>query len=159
MPAKESYMNDMSIRSAGATPTAGRSTESVSEIELRIGGMDCPHCPSNIEAALRKLEGVSVARVNLANRSAHIVYDPSRLKVVDLVRAIRSAGYSATTATMRVRIRNMHCSSCVVRIELALRSTPGVIDARASAFTNAVDVEYLPERTDFAAIRGAIESI
>jgi Cu+-exporting ATPase len=53
----------------------------------------------------------------------------------------------------------MHCSSCVIRIELALQTTPGVIAARASPFTNAVDVEYLPERTDFAAIRAAIESI
>ncbi len=60
---------------------------------------------------------------------------------------------------MRVRIKNMHCSSCVIRIELALQTTPGVIAARASAFTNAVDIEYLPERTDFGAIRAAIESI
>ena len=34
----------------------------------------------------------------------------------------------------------------------------GVVAARASAFTNAVYVEYLPDRSDFAAIRAAIES-
>ena len=128
-------------------------------VELRIGGMDCPHCPANAEAALRDIEGVSHAHVNLANRSARVVYDPSRVTVLDLVKAIRAAGYSAGTASMRVRIKNMHCSSCVIRIELALQTTPGVVAARASAFTNAVDIEYLPERTDFGAIRAAIESI
>jgi len=121
--------------------------------------MDCPHCPGSVEGGLRKLPGVSRAHVNLTNRSAHVVYDPSRVKVVDLVRAIRAAGFNAGFATTRVQIANMHCSSCVVRIELALQTTPGIIAARASAFTNAVDIEYLPELTDFTAIRAAIESI
>jgi cation transport ATPase len=79
--------------------------------------------------------------------------------VLDLIKAIRSAGYSAGTFSMRLGIRNMHCLSCVIRIELALQTTPGVIAARANAFTNSVDIEYLPEWTDFAAIRAAIESI
>ncbi len=141
-----------------AAKAAPRS-EAPEQVDLRIGGMDCPHCPANVEQSLRKLEGVSVAHVNLANRSAHVVYDPLRVKIIDLVKAIRAAGYSAGTATMRVHVKNMHCSSCVIRIELALQTTPGVIAARASAFTNAVDIEYLPERTDFAAVRAAIESI
>jgi Cu+-exporting ATPase len=34
--------------------------------------------------------------------------------------------------------------------------TPGVIKAQASAMTNAVDVEYQPERTSFEALKAAI---
>jgi P-type Cu+ transporter len=138
---------------------AGAGERNLAQVELRIGGMDCPHCPANIEEALGKLAGVTSAHVNRANRTAHVLYRPAQVKVLDLVKAIRAAGYSAGTATMRVHITNMHCSSCVIRIELALQTTPGVITARASAFTNAVDIEYLPERTDFAAIQSAIESI
>jgi copper chaperone CopZ len=67
-----------------------RGTEMASVL-LRVGGMDCPHCPGNVEEALRKLDGVSVAHVNLANRSAHVVYDPSRVNALDLVKAIRAA--------------------------------------------------------------------
>jgi Cu+-exporting ATPase len=52
----------------------------------------------------------------------------------------------------------MHCSSCVVRVELALQTTPGVVTARASLGPNAVDIEYDPERVDFDAIRKAIET-
>ena len=40
----------------------------------------------------------------------------------------------------------------------APQMTPGVVAARASGFTNAVYFEYLSDRTDFAAIRAAIES-
>jgi Cu+-exporting ATPase len=157
---QESHMNDMSLtRVDGRPDLSGRNGNPLSQIDLRIGGMDCPHCPSRVEEALRAIDGVSEARVNLANRSAHVVYDPSRVKILDLVKAIRTSGYSAGTALMRVRIKNMHCSSCVIRIELALRSTAGVIAARANSFSNAVDIEYAPEQTNFASIRDAIESI
>jgi Cu+-exporting ATPase len=128
-------------------------------IDLRIGGMNCRHCPSKIEQALRELEGVLQVHVNLANQSAHVAYDPSRVKILALVQVIRTAGYSAGTALMHVRIKNMHCSSCVIRVELALQQTPGVIAAHANSFTNAVDIEYVPEKTSFTSIRDAVESI
>jgi Cu+-exporting ATPase len=51
----------------------------------------------------------------------------------------------------------MHCSSCSIRIELALQMTPGVVHAWASLGPNAVDVEYDLETVDFNAIRQAIE--
>ena len=73
-------------------------------------------------------------------------------------RAIRAAGYAAGTARIRIPIKHMHCASCVTRIERALQVTPGVIAADANLLTNAVDVEYQPEQTSFAAIRRAIES-
>jgi Cu+-exporting ATPase len=41
---------------------------------------------------------------------------------------------------------------------MALQLTPGIISARASLGSNAVDIEYQPESTSFQKIRGAIES-
>jgi Cu+-exporting ATPase len=127
-------------------------------LELSVGGMTCPHCPPAVENALKSIPGVRNAHVNLANASASIDFDPARAKVVDLLRAIRSLGYSAETAKVRIPIKHMHCSSCVIRIELALQLTPGVVAARANLGTNAVDIEYQPEHTSFAALRRAIES-
>ena len=127
-------------------------------VELRIGGMTCPHCPPAIEKALRAVVGVLGASVNLATKTASVDCDPARAKVTDLLQAIRASGYTVGTATMRVPIKNMHCSSCVIRVELALQMTPGVIAARASLGSNAVDIEYQPERTDFQEIRKSIES-
>ncbi len=126
-------------------------------IELTIGGMTCAHCPPAIEKALIAVDGVASARINLANRIASVDYDPGRAKVVDLLQAIRAHGYVAGTATTRIPLENMHCSSCVIRTELALQMTPGVVSARASLLTNSVDVEYQPDKTDFSALRKAIE--
>ena len=93
----------------------------------------------------------------MATGKAHIAFDPARAKIPDLLNVIRSAGYSTGTAKIRIPIRNMHCSSCVTRIELALKLAPGVVSARAGLATNAADVEYLPDQTSFVALRQAIE--
>ncbi len=130
----------------------------IEHIDLSVGGLHCPHCPSAVENALKSIPGVRNAHVNLANALASIDFDATRAKVTDLLHAIRSVGYFAGTAKVRIPIKYMHCSSCVIRIELALQLTPGVVSARASLATNAVDVEYQPEQTSFALLRQAIES-
>jgi Cu+-exporting ATPase len=112
-----------------------------------------------VETAVKKLAGVQAVHVNLANQSAHIVYHPEQVDVGAIIREIRRAGFGAGAATTRMAIRNMHCASCVTRIELALKMTPGVVAARASSLTNTVEVDYQPERTSFDQLRGAIESI
>ena len=126
--------------------------------DLSIGGMTCPHCPPMVEKALADIDGVATARVNLSTGIAGINYDPSRASAGDFVKAIRTVGYTPGTAKTRLPIDNMHCASCVTRIEEALKVTPGVVAASASLGTNAVDVEYQPEVVDFEGIRRAIES-
>ena len=128
----------------------------VVQIDLRVGGMTCPHRPPRVEDALRKVDGVSGADVNLVNQVAHVTYDAKRTKVLDLIKAIRGAGYTAATAKTRMAIANMHCSSCVIRIELELGLTPGVVKAEASNVTNAVDIEYQPEKTSIDALKAAV---
>jgi len=127
-------------------------------INLRIGGMTCAHCPPAIEKTVKSVAGVISAQVNFAMKIARVEYDPKRTKIADILRAIRSVGYTVGTATTRIPIKGMHCSSCVIRIELALQLTPGVVSARANLGPNAVDIEYQPESTDFTLIRKTIES-
>ncbi|RTM05522.1 MAG: heavy metal translocating P-type ATPase [Hyphomicrobiales bacterium] len=142
----------ISDRSPG-DPASGRES-----LTLRIGGMAGPHCPPAIKQAILAVAGVNSASVNLKTGTANIDYDPSRVKIADLLRAIRSSGYSVGTAMTRIPVKNMHCSSCVIRVELALKMTPGVVSARASLGPNAVDIEYQPERADFREFRKSIES-
>ena len=123
------------LRESTIRPEPSPASE-MTQIDLRVSGMTCPHCPPRVEEALRKVDGVSDAHVNLANQVAHVTYDASRTKVLDLIKAIRSAGYNAATAKTRLAIANMHCSSCVTRIELELGLTPGVIKAQASSLSD-----------------------
>jgi Cu+-exporting ATPase len=148
-------VTEMRARRPDAPPRQPIRTE---RLELRIGGMTRAHCPPAIEKALAALPGIASASVNPSTRMARVDYDPGRTGIADILGAIRSVGYSAGTATMRVPIQNMHCGSCLMRIELALQTVPGVVSARASLGPNAADIEYQPEKVDFATIRKAIES-
>ena len=139
------------------TDDARQPTDAIEHIDLSIGGMHCPHCPPSVERALNSVSGVRATNVNLSNQIASVDFDSSRANVGDLLQAIRSMGYSAGSAKVRIPLKNMHCTTCVTQIELALRTTPGVIDARANLGTNAVDIEYQPEKTTFASLRAAIE--
>src|SRR3974390_729540 len=151
--------------SAAVTEIRARHTDATTQrpvqkehIELRIGGMTCAHCPPAIEKAAAAVPGVISASVNPSTKVARIDYDSARTKIADILRAIRSVGYTVGTATMRVPIKNMHCGSCLMRIELVLQTVPGVVSARASLETNAADIEYQPEKVDFPTISKAIES-
>lgn len=146
---------DMSTPLANAKARELARTE---HLELRVGGMNCAHCPPAIEKAIAALPGVTSARLNPSTRIARVDYDPARTMIADILGAIRSVGYTVGTATMRVPIRNLHCGSCLLRIELALQMVPGVVSARASLGPNAADIEYQPEKVDFPTIRKAIES-
>ena len=62
---------------------------------LRIGGMTCAACSARVERALRKLEGVQSAAVNLATEKATVVFDPRTLRLSSIKEAVERAGYTA----------------------------------------------------------------
>ncbi|KKQ92718.1 MAG: copper-translocating P-type ATPase [Candidatus Woesebacteria bacterium GW2011_GWA2_40_7] len=66
---------------------------------LLISGMHCTSCAGLIEKQLKKVQGVSEARVNFASEKASIVYDSNVSKLEDLVKAVEKAGYSAQPET------------------------------------------------------------
>jgi Cu+-exporting ATPase len=68
----------------------------VSQISLELEGMTCASCAARIEKQLNELDSVD-ASVNLATEQASVRYDGARVSVDDLVRAVESAGYRAST--------------------------------------------------------------
>jgi Cu2+-exporting ATPase len=64
----------------------------------QVTGMGCAGCAATVEKVLRGLDGVSAARVNLADATALVTFDPRRLSPDDLKRAVRAAGYDLETA-------------------------------------------------------------
>jgi Cu+-exporting ATPase len=65
------------------------------EITFDIEGMTCASCVRRVEKALDKLEGVHGASVNLATEQASVSFDPARVQIVDLTKAVEAAGYGA----------------------------------------------------------------
>jgi P-type Cu+ transporter len=69
----------------------------VADADLELQGMTCAGCAQRIERRLNLVDGAR-ATVNLASERAHVVYDPARAGVDDLVAAVRDAGYQAAPA-------------------------------------------------------------
>lgn len=65
------------------------------EVTFDIEGMTCASCVRRVETALDKHEGVKEASVNLATERATVTFDPAKVQVVTLARAVEAAGYGA----------------------------------------------------------------
>ncbi len=72
--------------------------------ELKISGMHCASCALNVERALQGRDDVYDARVNLANETAVVEYDPAKATLADLERTVTNAGYEVVRNEVTVRI-------------------------------------------------------
>jgi copper chaperone CopZ len=64
---------------------------------LKISGMTCGGCVAAVQRVLQDVEGVEKAAVSLADSTATVQYEPSRVKPADLQAAIEDAGYEVVS--------------------------------------------------------------
>lgn len=108
---------------------------------LSIQGMTCASCVGRVEKALKKVDGVEQANVNLATEQA-VVESSVPLDRAALVKAIERAGYDVVVAApIELSIDGMTCASCVARVEKALKKVPGVQQANVNLATEQAWVE------------------
>jgi copper chaperone len=69
------------------------SPENAETLVFQVEGMSCTHCKISVENAVQALNGVTGARVNLAENKVEITYDPAGIKREELENAIKQAGY------------------------------------------------------------------
>src|SRR3990172_6889919 len=86
-------------------------------LEIDVRGMTCGVCAARIEKALKKVQGVASARVNLAAERARVEFDEKLARPADLVAAIAGAGYTPVIEETEFPVRGMTCASCVARAE------------------------------------------
>lgn len=113
-----------------------RSHDPVSDLKmsLQIKGMSCASCVSRIETALKKVDGVTNASVNLATERAEIK-SGTPIDREALIKAVEHAGYEVADAATELSIDGMTCASCVSRVEKALKAVPGVKEANVNLAT------------------------
>jgi len=58
-----------------------------------VNGMSCGHCKEAVEKAVKALNGVKEAVVNLDAKNVCVVYDSTSVSRVDIEKAIVDAGY------------------------------------------------------------------
>lgn len=62
---------------------------------LKLRGMSCASCASNIENAIRLVPGVEACSVNFGAEQASVTYNSKRTSIADIQSAVDNAGYSA----------------------------------------------------------------
>ena len=66
---------------------------------ISVPEIHCDHCKSSIEGALRPLDGVERALVDIEARDVVVEYDGDRIDREALVAAIEDQGYEVPAAT------------------------------------------------------------
>ncbi|MDK2806266.1 MAG: copper chaperone [Thermoanaerobacterium sp.] len=64
-------------------------------VTIGVRGMSCNHCKMTVEKALKGLDGVSKATVDLDKANVTVTYDPKKVTIDDMKKAIIDAGYEA----------------------------------------------------------------
>jgi len=112
---------------------------------LKIIGMHCATCVTTIEKVVSGVRGVVSVQASLASNEALVTYDPSRVSLRDIVKAVRGAGYDVYREEVVLVVENMVSVDDESIVESKLRGVPGVIDASASHINKAVILSLNPE--------------
>jgi len=139
--------------------------QSVSSVSycLQVEGMTCDHCRQRVEAVAKAVAGVKEAEVNLAAGTLKVYGGVSEA----VIAAVTAAGYPATlreaergqawlmplpifqeaTETpvapprqYRLQVADMHCASCVRRVEQAILAVAGVTGAEVNLLEKSAGV-------------------
>jgi heavy metal translocating P-type ATPase len=125
-----------------AVPPAQVAEGGSAALDIAVEGMTCASCVRRVEKAIASVEGVQDVGVNLATGRASVTLAPAAAPgpVLD---AIRKAGYEPMPEERDFTIEGMSCASCVGRVEKALRSVPGVLEASANLASNRAHFRFV----------------
>lgn len=77
---------------------SGCSTAETRTARINVPTAQCMMCANKIEEALKKVDGVSEAAVDMDVKVVNVTYDATRTSVASLEKAIAGAGYQANQA-------------------------------------------------------------
>ncbi|MBS4030513.1 MAG: copper-translocating P-type ATPase [Clostridiales bacterium] len=150
----------------------------MSKAILKIGDMTCTSCAQSVEKALKSTEGVNEASVNFPAQKAYVTFDTGVTGPEALMRAVESAGYSATVIevdgvdagkkrrasgtagpiTEVFRVTGMSCASCAQSIEKILTGAEGVVTANVNFAINKLTLTYIPGKVDLNALHALVDA-
>jgi len=129
------FPNYVGFLLGGGDTLAARSD--LDKVVVKIDGMTCEACATNIENALRRVPGVAAAEVSYERGEAVVgVPKDSRPPREAILAAVAGAGnYQGTFADhaqWTLNIEGMTCEGCATGLRAALAKVPGVTSASVS---------------------------
>lgn len=68
----------------------------MAKIQFSIEGMHCGSCAAGIKMILDNTDGVLNASADWDSKSGEVEYDEEKIKLEDILKAIKELGYKAT---------------------------------------------------------------
>ncbi|AYD40346.1 copper-translocating P-type ATPase [Clostridium fermenticellae] len=126
---------------------------------LKIEGMECAACARAVERAVKKLDGIEVANVNLATEKLKITFDESKINVKDVQKAVDKAGYKAVSGTINrtLKIEGMECAACARAVERAVKKLEGVTEANVNLATEKLNISFDKEKLNVSKIKKVVD--
>lgn len=129
----------------------------LSELKIRIKGVDSPNDKLSLETEIDVLKGVEDAVVDEKAGDTLIKFDKNLISKEKILERIENLGYEIESeASLKPAIREhiyfvkgMHCASCEVLIEKKLLELKGIKSVEAKADKGEVLVEYAGKRPNF----------
>lgn len=128
------------------------------QLTLPITGMTCANCVATVERNLIKLDGVETAVVNLSSERATVEFDPSILGMDSVIARVERAGYGIATGEAELVIKRLSDDNDARRLEKALLTLDGVLDAQVTFTTEKARVSYIPTMVTQAELRRAVSA-
>ncbi|GAB1417797.1 heavy metal translocating P-type ATPase [Bacteroidales bacterium] len=125
---------------------------------LPLQGVESEHAAQIIEKALRQINGILKARVEVNNSRALIEIDDTET-LNEVVKTIRCLGYQVITLKKTFPVLGMSCASCAASAESMAKHSEGVVEAAVNFATGNLIVEYLPNMTDAVKLQKAVQSV
>jgi len=123
-----------------------------------IEGMHCAGCANSAENALKQLDGVASASVNIATEKAMVEFEPEVAGWADFKKAVEDAGYQLNDNTKKqiYEIEGMHCAGCAKSVEKQLANLEGVVSVNVNLATEKATIEYRSGQTGFSRFSEAV---
>ncbi|GFR36351.1 heavy metal translocating P-type ATPase [Thermobrachium celere] len=128
--------------------------------KFKITGMTCAACSRAVERAVKKLEGIDKAEVNLAIEELFVEYDEKKVSEDDIIRAVEKAGYGAYLKSIKevtLKISGMTCATCAKTIERVLSRADGILNAEVNFALEKLYVKYDTSKVRLSMIKSIIK--
>ena len=123
--------------------------------KVRVIGVDCPTCVLSIQKSLSKI-GASMD-IDIATGEAVVIYDPSRVSLYDVHRAIREAGYDLEKGSLTVSVELDPEEA--LSFERKVSRIKGVFTCHFSPASGLAKITYNPLTTTPGEIVEAVRSL
>ena len=120
--------------------------EATDKVMIKVEGMKCNHCRTNVENAILAVSGVTHAEVSLQTSEAAIEGD---FKMEDIVASVEGLGFKVVQPEKKasaakpivIKVEGMKCNHCRTNVENAILAVPGVTHAEVSLQTSEAAIE------------------